>query len=49
MKCIYIDNDEVLAFLHSEVRHLEGQSYEWEGEDVIHIHTAAQRLSNNQS
>lgn len=42
MKCIYIDNDEVLAFLHSEVRHLEGQSYEWEGEDVIHIHTAAQ-------
>lgn len=42
MKCIYIDKDEVLAFLHSEDYHLEGRSYEWEGEDVVHIHTVAQ-------
>lgn len=42
MKCIYIDKDEVLAFLNSEDCHLEGQSYEWEGEDVIHIHTDPQ-------
>lgn len=42
MKCIYIDKDEVLAFLHSEDYHLEGKSYEWEGEDVVHIHTVAQ-------
>lgn len=42
MKCIYIDKDEVLAFLNSEDCHLNGQSYEWEGEDVVHIHTAAQ-------
>ena len=42
MKCIYIDKDEVLAFLNSEDCHIEGQSYEWEGEDVVHIHTIAQ-------
>ncbi|MBP3298764.1 MAG: ThiF family adenylyltransferase [Muribaculaceae bacterium] len=42
MKCIYIDKDEVLAYLNSKDRHIEGRSYEWEGEDVVHIHTAAQ-------
>lgn len=42
MKRIYIDKDEVLALLHSEDCHLKGQSYEWEEEDVIHIHTTAQ-------
>lgn len=41
MKCIYIDKDEVLTFLNSKDCHIEGQSYEWEGEDVVHIHTAA--------
>lgn len=41
MKCIYIDKDEVLAFLNTEDCHIEGQSYEWEGENVVHIHTAA--------
>ena len=41
MKRIYIDKDEALAFLNSEDCHLEGQSYEWEGENVVHIHTAA--------
>lgn len=41
MKCIYIDKDEVLVFLNSEDCHIEGQSYEWEGENVVHIHTAA--------
>lgn len=42
MKRIYIDKDEVLAFLNSEDCHIHGQSYEWEGEDVVHIHTDAQ-------
>lgn len=42
MKCIYIDKDEVIAFLNSEAGHIEGQSYEWEGEDVVHIHTVVQ-------
>lgn len=41
MKCIYIDKDEALAFLNSKDCHLEGLSYEWEGENVVHIHTAA--------
>lgn len=41
MKTIYIDKDEVLTFLNSGDCHIEGQSYEWEGENVIHIHTAA--------
>lgn len=42
MKCIYIDKDEVLTFLNSKDCHIEGQSYEWEGEDVVHIHTTLQ-------
>ena len=42
MKHIYIDKDEVFAFLNSEDYHIEGLSYEWEGEDVVHIHTVAQ-------
>lgn len=42
MKRVYIDKDEVLTFLSSEDFHIEGQSYEWEGEDVVHIHTVAQ-------
>ena len=42
MKCIYIDKDEVLAFINSEDCHIEGQSYEWEGENGVHIHTAPQ-------
>lgn len=42
MKTIYIDRDEVLAFLNSYAYHIEGQSYEWEGEDVVHIHTTPQ-------
>lgn len=42
MKCIYIDKDEVLAFLNSKDCHIDGQSYEWEGEDVVHIHTSPQ-------
>lgn len=41
MKCIYVDKDEVLVFQNSSDCHIEGQSYEWEGEDVVHIHTAA--------
>ena len=41
MRCIYIDRDEVCTFLNSEDYHIEGQSYEWEGEDVVHIHTSA--------
>lgn len=42
MKSIYIDKDEVLAFLNSNDSDLDGFSYEWEGEDVVHIHIAAQ-------
>ncbi|MDE6004719.1 MAG: ThiF family adenylyltransferase, partial [Oscillospiraceae bacterium] len=42
MKHIYIDKDEVLSFLDSEDCHIDGKSYEWEGEDVVHIHTASQ-------
>lgn len=42
MKRIYIDKDEVLAFLNSEDSHIKGRSYEWESEDVVHIHTASQ-------
>lgn len=42
MKRIYIDKDEVLAFLNSGDCHFVGISYEWESEDVVHIHTVAQ-------
>ena len=42
MKCVYIDKDEVLTFLNSEDCNTEGRAYEWEGEDVVHIHTIAQ-------
>lgn len=42
MKYIYLDKDEVKSFLNSENIHLSGNSYEWEGEDVVHIHTSAQ-------
>ena len=42
MKCIYIDKDEVQAFLDSQANHHNGYSYEWEGEDVVHVHTVAQ-------
>lgn len=42
MKFVYLDKDEVLAFLNSKDCHIDGKSYEWEGEDVVHIHTTAQ-------
>lgn len=42
MKRIYIDKDEVFAFLNSGDCHFVGISYEWESEDVVHIHTVAQ-------
>ena len=42
MKYIYIDKDEIITFLNSEDSHIEGLSYEWEGEGVVHIHTTAQ-------
>ena len=42
MKRIYIDKDEVLRFLDSPKCTIEALSYEWEGEDVVHIHTVAQ-------
>lgn len=41
MKRIYVDKDEVLVLQKSSDCHIEGQSYEWEGENVVHIHTAA--------
>lgn len=39
MKTIYIDKEEVLFFFNSPVNSFIGKSYEWEGEDVVHIHT----------
>lgn len=39
MKRIYIDKDELLGFLHSSSTIITGKSYEWEGEDVVHVHT----------
>lgn len=38
MKAIYIDKDEVLNFLNSSNYSCEGIAYEWEGEDVAHLH-----------
>lgn len=42
MKRVYLDKDEVIAFIKSEDSNLIGKSYEWEGEDVVHIHAVAQ-------
>ena len=38
MKSVYIDKDDLLIFLDSNKDVAEGYSYEWEGEDVVHIH-----------
>ena len=38
MKELYIDKDELISFLNSSDCHLNGNSYEWEGEDVVHVH-----------
>lgn len=40
MKTLYLDRDDLLGFLHSADYHISGKSYEWEGEDVVHIHTS---------
>ena len=41
MKRIYLDKDEIFSFVHSADSRCFGKSYEWEGENVVHIHTAA--------
>lgn len=38
-KTIYIDKEELEIFSNSSERSLEGIAYEWEGENVAHIHT----------
>lgn len=38
-KTIYIDKEELESFSNSSERSLEGIAYEWEGENVAHIHT----------
>ena len=38
MKSVYIDKDDLLAFVGSNETVAIGYSYEWEGEDVAHIH-----------
>ncbi|MCM1293173.1 MAG: ThiF family adenylyltransferase [Bacteroides sp.] len=38
MKDVYIDKDEIFEFLESTEDSCEGLAYEWEGEDVVHIH-----------
>lgn len=38
MKAIYIDKDELLDYLNSSNNICEGIAYEWEGEDVAHLH-----------
>ena len=38
-KTIYIDKEELETFSNSSERLLEGIAYEWEGENVVHIHT----------
>lgn len=40
MKSIYLDKDEVITFLQSKDLMISGISYEWEGEDVVHVHTS---------
>lgn len=37
---VYLDNEELVALTGSSDTILTGRAYEWEGEDVIHIHTA---------
>lgn len=38
MKAVYIDKDELLEFLKSHDNSREGVAYEWEGENVAHLH-----------
>ena len=38
-KTIYIDKEELELFSNSSEKMQEGTAYEWEGEDVVHIHT----------
>ena len=35
----YIDQEELKKFFNSSEKTLTGLAYEWEGEDVVHIHT----------
>jgi len=38
MKSVYVDRDEVIEFLNSNESYFKGIAYEWEGEDVAHLH-----------
>lgn len=38
-KVIYIDKEELKSFVNSSESSVEGIAYEWEGENVVHIHT----------
>lgn len=40
MKAIYIDKDEILDYLNSTHDSQNGIAYEWENEDVAHLHLA---------
>ncbi len=35
---IYLDNEELQSFLSSAAPTASGTAYEWEGEDVVHLH-----------
>ena len=39
-KTIYLDMEELQAFASSSFLTADGCAYEWEGEDVVHLHTA---------
>lgn len=43
MKSIYIDKDELLKFINSDNTQISGVSYEWEGEDVVHLRLTPSR------
>lgn len=43
MKSVYIDKDELLKFVNSDNTVKSGVSYEWEGEDVVHLRLAPVR------
>ena len=35
----YLSSEEIAAFIHSQDQEILGYSYEWEGENVVHIHS----------
>lgn len=42
---IYIDSEELNSFFNSSSRYVCGKGYEWENENVVHLHTSPLRHS----